>query len=901
MTNQTNNMAITLPLEVDVFKKLFVNREDIYSVQDNKGAAYHKVNRPLTKQLLKDHMLGKQTIGLYQLKNNTVKWALIDIDINKEVWSKPGFKIEDWADKVQEQSRIVKEILSNRGMVGYRENSGFKGEHVWVFFDKPMSAELVKNVFDSLFKEMEMVDEDMHIEIFPKQSHATDTGPGSLVKAPLGKHQRSGKYSSFIDKVDNLELCTLEKLKGAANEFDAIFQGCSALRELRDESIHSEHLGNEERLWLAYIFANLGDPGLEYIEKHVFSKLSDYDPVKTKYHLEMVRAKYKPVTCKTLQDRGVCPGPCTQIGNKKSPIAFYYRQIGQKDENEDLKSTSALDHFVMNGHNYYEYKGESKIPELLSNFTLNLYEQLYIDNGKEIKTVYRGHVINEDGVHEIEMKNEDYTSDQKFSAAIYGVLGNSGTYISDPEKIRHTSNKYSKQNKITIKKIFGYNEDYTKYYSPSVMVTAEEVKPNDQLIINLDGEGQSELLDLQILTDTKYNEIVEHIKEDLLGLADSNVTHTAFAHAMLPIIEPFVDKDDKSKYAFFLRGQSGTGKSFLMKAMQNFYGFFPEDVATWGSTPYSLQRLGYFFKDTMFLVDDFKLANITNHTAMLQVLQNYSDTTARARLASDGGSMGASWVIRGTLAITGEDTISGEASNIARMITVEYPSSKRDLDRGDKVKRQKEYYSGFTARYISHIIGSDKDEISDTRQMYLKEFFKVVEGQANDVRIARNIAILMTSYHYLASFLWNKKEAEENIAKIKEFLKSLLVDVMDSTLAEKSSHRFWEYLQEFIAADKLQIATDAGQFNPANNSRGAIVGFKSGGATWLIKNIAYNEVQKLLKQSGEPLKHGLKSIMHDLEMDGIIKSAATETRKFNGRSVRAIQVEFDKLDLVDAD
>jgi len=893
-------MAITLPLDVDVFKKLFVNREDIYSVQDHNGAGYHKVSRPLTKQLLKDHMLGKQTIGLYQLKNNMVKWALIDIDINKEVWSKPGFKIEDWADRVKKQADIVKGILSDRDIVGYRENSGFKGEHVWVFFDQPISAEKVKNVFDSLFKPMEMVDEGMHIEIFPKQSHATDTGPGSLVKAPLGKHQRSGKFSKFIDDVSDIKFCSADKLKGAANEFDAIFQGCSALRELRDESIHSEHLGNEERLWLGYIFANLGEEGLDYIDKQVFSKLSDYDPVKTKYHLKTIQSKYKPVTCKTLQERGVCPAQCQAIGNSKSPIAFYFKQKGQQTEDE-IKFINKLDDLVMKGNKYYEYKGDSQIPELLANFTLNLYEQIHIDNGKEERTVYRGEILTDEGKHDIEMKNEHYSDNQKFAAALYGVLGNSGTYIGDPAKIRHVSNKYSKTNRITIKKIFGYNDEHTKYYSPSVLVTADGVVPNDELIIDLEGEGQSELLDLQIMTDKKFEDLKEHIKNDLLGLADATVTHTSLGHALLPIIEPFVDKDDKSKYAYFLRGQSGTGKSFLMKALQNFYGFFPEDVATWGSTPFALQRLGYFFKDTMYLVDDFKLANITNHTAMLQILQNYSDTTARARLQSSGDAMGASWVIRGTLAITGEDTISGEASNIARMITVEYPSSKRDLDKGDRVKRAREYYSGFTARYIQYILNKDKDEISDKRQAYLKEFFKVVEGQANDVRIARNIAILMTSYDYVAHFLWNKKEAEANIAMIKEFLNGLLVDVMDSTKSEKSSHRFWEYMQEFIAADKLQIAPDASAnvYEPNSNKRGAIIGFKSGSTTWLIKNIAYNEVQKLLRQSGEPLKHGLKSIMHDLEMDGMIDSAATVSRRFNGKNVRVIRVEFDELDLVE--
>ena len=234
-----------LALSVDKFKNLFVNREDIFSLQGVQGSAYTKINRPITEQILKDHMLGKHTVGLYQLKNNKVKWALLDIDINKPVWSAPGFKIEDWQDKINEQSKIISDVLNSKGMTNYRENSGFKGEHVWVFFDKPIDAHLVKNVFDSLFGHIKMVSEDMHIEIFPKQAQASDTNPGSLIKAPLGKHQRSGKYSSFLDSLDDVQLVSELVLKKAINEFDAIFQGCSALKDIRDQGIHSEHLGNE--------------------------------------------------------------------------------------------------------------------------------------------------------------------------------------------------------------------------------------------------------------------------------------------------------------------------------------------------------------------------------------------------------------------------------------------------------------------------------------------------------------------------------------------------------------------------------------------------------------------------------------------------------------------------------
>jgi hypothetical protein len=430
------------------------------------------------------------------------------------------------------------------------------------------------------------------------------------------------------------------------------------------------------------------------------------------------------------------------------------------------------------------------------------------------------------------------------------------------------------------------------------MISADKISSNEELIISLEDEGQAESLDMSIINDKDFEMIKEHIKEDLLGLADFETTHSAIAHTMLPPIEPFVDIDDKSKYAFFLRGQSGTGKSFLMTAMQNFYGTFTEDVVTWASTPYAIQHLGYFFKDALFLVDDFKQSNISNYTTMLQILQTYSDNTARSRLKSSGTTIAGSWPIKGFIAITGEDTITGEASNIARMITIEYSGNKRDIDKGDRVKKLKHLYKGFTPRYIKHVLNLDKEKISNTRHEYVREFLSLIEGQPNDVRIARNFAILLTSYHYFAHFLWDKKQADLNIIRLKTYFKSILTATMSSSSEEKSSHRFWNYLQEFIAADKLQIAPDTNEYTTPIK-KGAIVGFKSGDKTWLIKNTAYNEVQKILKQGGETLRHGLASIMHDLESDGIIKSSKTEIRKFNGKSVRVVEVEFDKPDLID--
>ena len=428
------------------------------------------------------------------------------------------------------------------------------------------------------------------------------------------------------------------------------------------------------------------------------------------------------------------------------------------------------------------------------------------------------------------------------------------------------------------------------------MISADGIHTNDDLIISLEGEGQAEMLDMEKISEKEFKDLRTHIKEDLLKLADMETTHTALAHTLLPILEPFLDTGDRTRYVYFLRGQSGTGKSFLMQAMQNFYGFFPDDCVSWSSTPYAIQRLGYFFRDCMFLVDDFKIKNITNYNIALQIMQNYADMTARARLISSGTGLAPTYVIRGFFTSTGEDTVIGEASNLARMLIIEYMGKRRDMIRGEKVKINKRKYRGFNPHYIKYVLNLDKEQIAKTMVFYIKKFFKIIEGEANDIRIARNVSLLMTSYIYLVDFLWNKKEEiDSNIEKIEIYLIKLMQDSLSGTREEKASQRFWDYLHEFLASNKLRIVPEAGIITDAE--RGAIVGFRSAGKTFLIYKVAFNEIQKILRQSGTSIDHGITAILRDLEADGLLKSSKTESRKFNGNSVRVIEIELDKSDL----
>jgi len=163
---------------IELFTELFVNRDDMYSVQyvGRRGNGYRAVRRQLTPAIIARHLQGQQTLGLYALSpDSKAKWLVVDLDTTT----------------VSQLEAVL--VRSRR--IGLPdpliENSGRRGYHCWWFFEEPVRGWKARRLGMALTREH---------EVFPKQATASrDTAkPGSLVKAPLGIHRVSGKKSFFL-------------------------------------------------------------------------------------------------------------------------------------------------------------------------------------------------------------------------------------------------------------------------------------------------------------------------------------------------------------------------------------------------------------------------------------------------------------------------------------------------------------------------------------------------------------------------------------------------------------------------------------------------------------------------------------------------------------------------------
>lgn len=210
---------------------------------------------------------------------------------------------------------------------------------------------------------------------------------------------------------------------------------------------------------------------------------------------------------------------------------------------------------------------------------------------------------------------------------------------------------------------------------PSGVVTADGHRaygPGDETRVELTGQGVAAHLGFRPLAAEQVLPAKRHVVEDLLCAHDARVTHSLLAAVALAVL--YRHADGLGRFALWLRGLTGAGKSFTAKLFANFFGDFPVSsgrFATWGSTPNFVQNQGYYFKDALYLVDDFK-SDVTRYDQVVRVLQAYADNAARGRLNAKAVASPAR-EIRGVLVSTAEDLPEHSASLSARTVAVTVP------------------------------------------------------------------------------------------------------------------------------------------------------------------------------------------------------------------------------------
>jgi hypothetical protein len=204
--------------KIAIFRSLFRGRSDVYPIrweslttgksgyspacanewkrgicpkpQVKCSACDYRELLPLTDQVFYDHLVGKQTIGVYPLLlDDTCCFLAVDFDD------------EHWRDDIRafyescRESNIPASIEISR--------SG-QGAHAWIFFSEAVLAREVRRLGAALISQTcartRQLSLTSYDRFFPNQDTLPKGGFGNLIALPLQKMPRENGFSVFVDE-----------------------------------------------------------------------------------------------------------------------------------------------------------------------------------------------------------------------------------------------------------------------------------------------------------------------------------------------------------------------------------------------------------------------------------------------------------------------------------------------------------------------------------------------------------------------------------------------------------------------------------------------------------------------------------------------------------------------------
>lgn len=209
------------------FARWFGGRRDLYAQQwysrERRRGGYRPVREPLTHDVIRSHLSGRRTIGQYLLDSRgRVTFAVLDLDVDADALA--DMQMRTGKDEPLRHPPLLdylKKVLDSAARLGipmFPAASGGRGAHAWMFFDGPRPASSARSLLQQILSLAGPPPSTLSVEAFPKQEALGPRGLSSLVKLPLGLHQRTLRPAALLDD----DLRPIEDPKAAMERLEAV-------------------------------------------------------------------------------------------------------------------------------------------------------------------------------------------------------------------------------------------------------------------------------------------------------------------------------------------------------------------------------------------------------------------------------------------------------------------------------------------------------------------------------------------------------------------------------------------------------------------------------------------------------------------------------------------------------
>lgn len=265
------------------------------------------------------------------------------------------------------------------------------------------------------------------------------------------------------------------------------------------------------------------------------------------------------------------------------------------------------------------------------------------------------------------------------------------------------------------------------------------------------------------LGDQRFRQVSRWVVTDLLTCGHAAGGYTlpllgAFLSA--PLWEYIGELASWQRYAFFIQGPSGVGKTHLSRLFWSFWGSFRrgEGLTTWQSSATYLEALLHHARGVPVFVPDFKRANLARdaYRAGMALIQAYADRASRGRALRGSSELDQKRPPRCTWIIDGEDLPEGEQSTLGRLIVLEVEGSGESLrcaSTDGLDERMIDLLPGWTARWVAYV-QAHGDRLGTQLGRVMAELEKrLPRGSTNRSRLVRSYAVQVLSALAALDFL----------------------------------------------------------------------------------------------------------------------------------------------------